>query len=405
MTDANKIAVYEAWKNGQSKASLALQNDVSSRTISRWIDAVEESGYETPKPVVNFNAEIDDSAKVKDVRYLDAYRIKQRDGVTTGELADEFGVSESTIRRWVKRAADEWAVDVSVLGEAGLTRGSVVYQEIDLTKDAVEYNYVASSKSISITEVTNGKSTGSVSADRTTPGFDELLDSLIDSSFSQEALESVYVALQPVLSLERFTQGKIQIDPKERKIYYVADEDTVPYLVDNSLSKRVIDMVREGNTGVATLLNFMEKLMENPSRRAVNELYGFLQANDIVIAEDGDFYAWKKVRNDYFDIHSGTMDNSPGNRLRVARNMVDEDSNRTCSYGLHVCSKSYLPCFGGGSDSARVLKVKVNPADVVAVPADYHNAKMRTAGYTVLEDVTNAHYGSEVTTDSDDDWS
>ena len=394
MTDANKIAVYEAWKNGQSKASLALQNDVSSRTISRWIDAVEESGYETPKSVEVIVSK-DDTSAVKDTRYLDAFRIKQQQDLTTGDLADEFGVSESTIRRWIKRAADE--------GVSVVTHHEKEFVEVARTD--VEYRYVASSKSISITELTNDKATGSVSADRSTPGFDDLLDSLIDSGFSQEALESVFVALQPVLSLERFTQGKIQVDPQERKIYYVADEDTVPYLVNNSLSSRVIDMVRQGDKGVSTLLNFMEKLMENPSRRAVNELYGFLQANDIVIAEDGDFYAWKKVRNDYFDIHSGTMDNSPGNRLRVARNMVDEDSTQTCSYGLHVCSKSYLPNFGGGAGSSRVLKVKVNPADVVAVPADYHNAKMRTAGYTVLEDVTDAHFGSEaVARDDSDDF-
>jgi hypothetical protein len=146
-------------------------------------------------------------------------------------------------------------------------------------------------------------------------------------------------------------------------------------------------MVRAGDTGVTTLLNFLEKLMENPSRRAVNELYGFLQANDIEIAEDGDFLAWKKVREDYLDIHSGTIDNSPGANPRVARNMVDEDSNQTCSYGLHVCSKSYLPHFGNSTDS-RIVQVKVNPKDVVAVPADYNNAKMRTAGYHVIGDVT-----------------
>lgn len=376
MTDANKIAVYEAWKNGQSKASLALQNDVSSRTISRWIDAVEESGYETPKPkaVVSTN---NLTEVVKDERYLQAQYLKASEDYTTSELADNFAVSESTIRRWLARAAKE---TVETFEEADTSYAA--------SEDHVEYNYVASSKSISITEVTNGKSTGSVSADRSTAGFEEILDTLISENFSQGSLEDAYVALQPVLSLERFTQGKIQIDPKERKIFYVADEDTVPYLVDNSLSKRVIDMVRSGDSSTKTLLNFLEKLMENPSRRAVNELYGFLQANDIVIAEDGDFYAWKKVRSDYFDIHSNTMDNSPGNHLRVARNMVDEDSETTCSYGLHVCSKSYLPHFSHSGSSDRILKVKVNPADVVAVPADYQNAKMRTCGYVVLEDVS-----------------
>lgn len=381
MHDVNMIAVYEAWNNGQSKASLAVQYDVSPRTIGRWIDTVIEDGY--TKPAIAVSKVVEDvKEEPKDTRFLQAYQLKIQNGYTTTVLAEAFGISESTVRRWIKRAethSDNEVVSQLEKGEAVLDKASKA--------ELVSYKYVASSKSISVTQLTGGVVSGSVSTDKSVAGFSELLDRLIDSSFAQEDLEFVFVALQPTLSLDKFSQGKLQIDPKERKVFYVADEDTVPHLVDNSLTNRVIDMVRVGDTGVTTLLNFLEKLMENPSRRAVNELYGFLQANDIEISEDGDFYAWKKVREDYLDIHSGTIDNSPGTHPRVARNMVDEDSNRTCSYGLHVCSKSYLKHFGS-CENNRVVKVKVNPADVVAVPADYNNAKMRTAGYEVVEDVT-----------------
>lgn len=382
MSDVNMIAVYEAWNNGQSKASLGVQYDVSPRTIGRWIDSVIESGYK--KPVVAVS-KIEDVVKEepKDTRFLQAYQLKIQDGYTTADLADHFSISESTVRRWIKRA--ESHSDTEVVSK--LEKGEALLEKDSSKVELVSYKYVASSKSISVTKLKGGAVSGSVSTDKSVAGFSELLDRLIDSSFAQEDLEFVFVALQPTLSLDKFSQGKLQIDPKERKVFYVADEDTVPHLVDNSLTTRVIDMVRSGDSGVQTLLNFLEKLMENPSRRAVNELYGFLQANDIEIGEDGDFYAWKKVRDDYLDIHSGTIDNSPGAHPRVARNMVDEDSNRTCSYGLHVCSKSYLPHFGNCVNN-RVVKVKVNPKDVVAVPADYNNAKMRTAGYEVVEDVS-----------------
>lgn len=385
MHDVNMIAVYEAWNKGQSKASLAVQYDVSPRTIGRWIDAVIEDGYVAPTQTLS-KVEVAVTEESKDTRFLQAYQLKHQDGYTTADLADHFSISESTVRRWIKRA--EETKEVSYVGVEEQLKPTV--------SKLVTYKYVASSKSISVTKLEGGVVSGSVSTDKSVAGFSELLDRLIDSNFAQEDLEFVFVSLQPTLSLAKFSQGKLQIDPKERKVFYVADEDTVPHLVDNSLTNRVIDMVRAGDTGVTTLLNFLEKLMENPSRRAVNELYGFLQANDIEIAEDGDFYAWKKVRDDYLDIHSGTIDNSPGSTPRVARNMVDEDSNRTCSYGLHVCSKSYLPSFGSGFGSSdRVLKVKVDPKDVVAVPADYNNAKMRTAGYLVVEDVTGRNLQDE----------
>lgn len=82
------------------------------------------------------------------------------------------------------------------------------------------------------------------------------------------------------------------------------------------------------------------------------------------------------------DIHSGTMDNSVGKKLRIDPWQVEANRDVTCAKGLHVCSRSYLPHFGGSG--SRVVICKVNPADVVAVPNDYNNAKMRVCAYEVI---------------------
>ena len=143
------------------------------------------------------------------------------------------------------------------------------------------------------------------------------------------------------------------------------------------------------------LLRFMDRLMDNPSYRSVTELYRFLEACSLPITNDGYFLAYKRVRHDFKDIHSGTFDNSVGSVLTVTRNQVDEDPNRTCSHGLHVCSESYLPHFGcGAGRSDRVVVVKVDPADVVAVPNDYNNAKMRVCSYEVVSDVSDQYHDS-----------
>ena len=60
--------------------------------------------------------------------------------------------------------------------------------------------------------------------------------------------------------------------------------------------------------------------------------------------------AYKKIRNNWTDIHSGTFDNSIGAVCGMPRNMVDEDSSRTCSAGLHVCSYDYLAHFSKDKD-------------------------------------------------------
>ncbi len=67
----------------------------------------------------------------------------------------------------------------------------------------------------------------------------------------------------------------------------------------------------------------------------------------------------------------------------MPRNEVDENSEVTCSQGLHVASYSYMDHYPG----ERIVICKVNPKDVVAVPADYNNAKMRVSGYEVVGEV------------------
>ena len=147
----------------------------------------------------------------------------------------------------------------------------------------------------------------------------------------------------------------------------------------STMSVRMITMLQEGFP-IEPMVNFMENLYKNPSKRSVDELYGFLEKNQLPITPDGHFLAYKKVRDNYFDVHSGTMDNSIGKVVEMERNEVDDDKNRTCSSGLHFCGMSYLNHFGG----ERIMIVKINPADVVSIPTDYNEAKGRACRYEVI---------------------
>lgn len=147
----------------------------------------------------------------------------------------------------------------------------------------------------------------------------------------------------------------------------------------NALSKRIIQMLKDGFE-VTPMVNFMHNLMENPSKRAVDELYGFLEANMLPITPDGHFLAYKKVRDDYKDCYTGTIDNSVGQYVSMPRNEVDDDRSRTCSHGLHFCSEGYLKHFGGN----RTMILKINPRDCVSFPEDYNNTKGRCCAYKVI---------------------
>ncbi len=149
--------------------------------------------------------------------------------------------------------------------------------------------------------------------------------------------------------------------------------------LNTGLSVRMIQMLQEGFP-IEPMVQFMENLYQNPSKRAVTELYGFLEKGNLPITPDGHFLAYKKVRTDYTDVHSGKFNNSVGQVVEMERHDVDDNKDNTCSTGLHFCAMSYLSCFGG----ERTVIVKINPADVVSIPSDYNDAKGRACRYEVI---------------------
>ena len=149
----------------------------------------------------------------------------------------------------------------------------------------------------------------------------------------------------------------------------------------NSLSQRVLDFYNN-NLPFEPLLKFWEKLKNNPSFNSRQMLFKFLEHNGHPITTEGNFIAYRAVRSDFLDKHTGTMDNSVGNVVEVSRSQVDDNPNNVCSHGLHVATLSYAQSFGGGND--RMLDVEVDPSDVVAVPTDYNGTKMRVCKFKVV---------------------
>lgn len=180
----------------------------------------------------------------------------------------------------------------------------------------------------------------------------------------------------------------------------------------NLLSKRILEYTELG-LSVKPLVEFAKRLYNNPSNTAVLRLFECLDHNHHPICEDGRFLAWKRVRSDYKDIHSGKFDNSPGATPRVNRNEVDENMDQTCSYGLHVASFNYASGQYRTTGSDILLEVLVDPADVVAIPRDYNSQKMRVCGYEVVKEckeerkdrlVTATGETSNLTDDDDEGW-
>lgn len=211
---------------------------------------------------------------------------------------------------------------------------------------------------------------------------EKLADQLI-KAVKEQKLTDIPSLVSAAKRVEKFSHGNFVVRDGE---IFVDDQ-----LVPNALGKKILQFDEMG-LPYQPLVKFARNLQQNPSYRAVNELFQFLEKNDHPITEDGLFIAYKKVRDDFKDVHSATFDNSPGKTVEVPRNQVDEDSSRTCSNGLHAANYNYASQFYSGG---KMLEVEVNPADVVSIPTDYDQAKMRVCKYKVLGVVDKAHDENE----------
>jgi hypothetical protein len=157
-------------------------------------------------------------------------------------------------------------------------------------------------------------------------------------------------------------------------------------VVHNVVVDKILDFMRK-DLPFVPLLRFLDKLMENPSRRAVNELYTFLEHKNMPLTSEGNFVAYKGVTTDFKDHYSRKFDNSVGCVLEMRRNAVCDNADQGCSAGFHAGSYEYAK--GYAHNGGNLMLVEIDPSDVVSVPTDCSCQKLRTAKYKVVAHVEN----------------
>ena len=210
--------------------------------------------------------------------------------------------------------------------------------------------------------------------------------------------DAFIACVNPTIRLKSLYASYEGIEVKDGNLYVFGDP------VHSTLATRVLSFLEAGLDCVH-LFKFILKLNLNPSKRAVDELYTFLEHRALPITDNGNFLAYKAVREDYADKYSGKFLNTIDAVLEMPRNKVDDDKNVGCSYGFHAGTVEYAKDFLGGS--GHLMIVEINPADVVSIPTDCQFQKLRTCKYKVVGeyeiDLTDPLYASRFETDQDDD--
>jgi hypothetical protein len=217
-------------------------------------------------------------------------------------------------------------------------------------------------------------------------------------AFTENNQEELYLVLNPAQVFKSLYAKYEQVEVKDGNVYVSGDP------ISNIIAERILQFLAQG-VDCLPVFKFITKLNLNPSSRAVNELYTFLEHKFLPLTGSGNFLAYKALRSDFTDVHTGKFDNSVGNVLEMPRNKVDDNKEVGCSYGFHAGTLEYArgfrPCSG------KLVLVEINPADVVSIPTDCECQKLRTCKYKVvaeyevpLEDLS---YESRFTTECDDD--
>lgn len=192
-------------------------------------------------------------------------------------------------------------------------------------------------------------------------------------------------------------------------VYLNGTSEMIPHF----LAKRLKEAI-DAELDIQPLIKFWKHLLLNPDKHTRGQLFSFLEHNGHPITSEGYFLAYKavdikrkydtetgeEIKEVRFDedtgeqiqeqinqamtfkpYHNGAhgMEIKVGQAIQMPREACDNDPHRTCSAGLHVGSMDYVATFG--HSGGVILEVLVNPRNVVAVPADYNNTKMRCCEY------------------------
>ncbi len=237
-----------------------------------------------------------------------------------------------------------------------------------MTKPAITYSRTGNNESLTI--LANGKLR---TVTNNNPNFKKAVE-----AYKQKKYNVLINLLDIPTAIAKFSQGKVKIF-----------DDSVTYNgapIHNSLTERILEFM-EGGFPIESLIAFFERVMKNPDENSRNQLYTYLERYKLPIDDEGYIYAYKCVRNDFLDKHSATVSYKVGQTPTLDRSKCDSNPNSACSSGLHFGNFDYVKSFGNSNNDKYIL-VKIDPADVTAVPHDCTYQKVRCCKMYVVSEVS-----------------
>ena len=193
-------------------------------------------------------------------------------------------------------------------------------------------------------------------------------------------------------AVEDFVDGDVEI--KDEVVYYKG------FRLAGVVVDKLLEMLRSGLQDSSPLVNYIKRLMDNPSSNSIEQLYTFLGYKSLPITPEGKILGYKGVKSDFYSstgnadtiVLQGTTNenhqifNGVGETIEVQRRCVDDNKDNHCSHGLHIGSFDYADGWSGAD--GKLLLVEFDPEDAVSVPTDCSFQKLRVSKYKVVADLS-----------------
>lgn len=149
------------------------------------------------------------------------------------------------------------------------------------------------------------------------------------------------------------------------------------------------------------LLNFLEKVNNNPNPESVKDLWTFMTNSGLAITDEGDVLAFKYVDKvsemsegsdktrlmemgaEYTDGHSNRFDYTPGQTPSLPRHLCRYSPGEDCGVGLHIGDLSYV------KNHKHILAASFSPSDVTSIGSN-ESRKIRVTRFKCLHIVKNS---------------
>lgn len=228
-----------------------------------------------------------------------------------------------------------------------------------------------------------------------TVGYHVLENTIVLSGYGKrveltKGTASFYNALKAIKSgdtdsLVKYLRPHHELESKSGLRFYI--DNGVLYFEDKPVEHRLVDIIisryMSKDLPYEYLVEFLIRLMRNPSKNSRDQLYDFVSKNGMTITPDGFIIGYKAVTKDdkggLVDIHTRRFPYVVGQYVQMDRRSVIDDRHTACGPGLHFGTWSYAMEFGTSTPSGHImLELLIDPADVVSVPVDASYQKCRT---------------------------